>query len=32
MRLMIFLMRKKCAGLNLMKFDTDTDFDTDTEL
>ena len=28
MRLMISLMRKKCAGLNLMRFDTDADYDT----
>ena len=31
---MIFLMRKRCAGLNLMRFDTDfdTDFDIDTDI
>ena len=29
MRLMISLMRKKCAGLNLMRFDTDADYDAD---
>lgn len=24
-------MRKKCAGLNLMRFDIDTDIDTDID-
>ena len=24
-------MRKRCAGLNLMRFDTDTDIDIDTD-
>ena len=28
---MIFLMRKKCAGLNLMRFDIDTDIDIDID-
>ena len=28
---MISLMRKRCAGLNLMRFDTDTDIDTDID-
>ena len=29
---MISLMRKRCAGLNLMRFDTDTDTDIDIDI